>query len=268
MSRPIPAFRSGSIEEIARSIGDIYTGSTLTRVLQDAGLKEYDPGIQHTKWRRLAEAMNAKQQAQRNGNATVQLIKSSMQPERHIGMAAAASRCRDELNVVLSLSGLEVLEAGNVRWIAKVETLNEAQKRERLLRSHLERSGAHGEVIKHCRPELLKSDYYEAVFESIKGLGARLRTEGNVNLDGRKLVQATMQGQVPVVSINDRITETQKNEQTGIALLAEGLFAAFRNPAAHEPHLTWTMSEQDALDVLGLASLIHRRLDGVKSTSI
>ncbi|WP_428847474.1 TIGR02391 family protein [Mycolicibacterium cosmeticum] len=34
-------------------------------------------------------------------------------------------------------------------------------------------------------------------------------------------------------------------------LLAEGVFAAFRNPAVHEPKLVWEVSEQDALDVLG-----------------
>ena len=31
----------------------------------------------------------------------------------------------------------------------------------------------------------------------------------------------------------------------------KGVFAAFRNPAAHEPKIVWTMTEQDALDVLG-----------------
>ena len=37
--------------------------------------------------------------------------------------------------------------------------------------------------------------------------------------------------------------------------------AGRRNPAAHEPKLYWTMSELDALDVLGTLSMIHRRLD-------
>jgi hypothetical protein len=40
--------------------------------------------------------------------------------------------------------------------------------------------------------------------------------------------------------------------------MAEGVFAAFRNPAAHEPRLVWEVSEQDALDVVGTLSMIHR----------
>lgn len=34
-----------------------------------------------------------------------------------------------------------------------------------------------------------------------------------------------------------------------------------RNPQAHDLRSKWTMTEQDALDVLGTLSLIHRRLD-------
>lgn len=64
-----------------------------------------------------------------------------------------------------------------------------------------------------------------------------------------------------MIQFNALSTATQRNEQRGIALLAEGLFAAFRNPSAHEPRSKWEMSEQDALDVLGPASMVHRRLD-------
>ncbi|WP_232254221.1 TIGR02391 family protein [Achromobacter xylosoxidans] len=41
-----------------------------------------------------------------------------------------------------------------------------------------------------------------------------------------------------------------------------GLFGAVRNPLAHAPKTNWPMSEQDALDILTLVSLIHRKLDG------
>ena len=55
--------------------------------------------------------------------------------------------------------------------------------------------------------------------------------------------------------------ERRGQRAAGVAKLAKGLFSAFRNPAAHEPKLLWAMTEQDALDVLGTLSLIHRRLD-------
>ena len=82
-----------------------------------------------------------------------------------------------------------------------------------------------------------------------------------VDGDGYGLVEATMAGSSPRLRINPLGTRTQRDEQLGLANLAKGLFSAFRNPAAHEPRIEWSLSEQDALDVLGTLSVIHRRLD-------
>jgi len=43
--------------------------------------------------------------------------------------------------------------------------------------------------------------------------------------------------------------------------LLKGLFGTFRNTTAHAPKITWEIEEQDALDILSLISLVHRRLD-------
>jgi hypothetical protein len=39
------------------------------------------------------------------------------------------------------------------------------------------------------------------------------------------------------------------------------LFGTIRNPLVHNPKIECYMSEQDALDTLTTASLIHRKLD-------
>jgi uncharacterized protein (TIGR02391 family) len=41
----------------------------------------------------------------------------------------------------------------------------------------------------------------------------------------------------------------------------KGLFSTFRNPAAHAPKVAWATLRSDALDILTLASMLHRRLD-------
>jgi uncharacterized protein (TIGR02391 family) len=43
--------------------------------------------------------------------------------------------------------------------------------------------------------------------------------------------------------------------------LLKGLFGTFRNTTAHAPKITWDIEEQDALDILSMVSLVHRRLD-------
>ena len=45
-----------------------------------------------------------------------------------------------------------------------------------------------------------------------------------------------------------------------------GMFGTFRNVTAHGPKITWNITEQDALDLLTLISLLHRRLDATVPT--
>ena len=65
----------------------------------------------------------------------------------------------------------------------------------------------------------------------------------------------------PRVRFNSLATEWERSEQAGIATLMKGLFSTFRNPAAHAPRVAWATSRSDALDMLTLASMLHRRLD-------
>jgi len=50
--------------------------------------------------------------------------------------------------------------------------------------------------------------------------------------------------------------------------MLRGIFGAFRNPTAHEPRVTWFLSEQDALDALSAMSLLHRKLDNCVATRV
>ena len=43
--------------------------------------------------------------------------------------------------------------------------------------------------------------------------------------------------------------------------LLKGVFGTFRNTTAHAPKITWEINELDALDILSMISLIHRKLD-------
>lgn len=63
-----------------------------------------------------------------------------------------------------------------------------------------------------------------------------------------------------MIRFNSLSNEWERSEQTGIATL-KGLFSTFRNPAAHAPKVAWATSRSDALDMLTLASMLHRRLD-------
>lgn len=253
-------FPSGTIEHVAKSIAELYSGSELTRLVAEVPLRA-DPGEGHTKWRRLAHAVSANQQKTQTGNALVRLVTVAMRPDHTLDRKQQAEITRDHLNQALSLVGLKVRADGKVATTPRARTDTEALARSNRLRSLLTERGAHSQVIAYCREDLVRTDYYEAVFEAIKGLGSRIRELTGVDADGYNLIEQTMAGKEPILRINDGATTTQRSEQLGLANLAKGLFSAFRNPAAHEPQVLWTMSEMDALDVLGTLSLIHRRLD-------
>lgn len=265
MARHVPPpFPQGSVEAIAKIVGELYSGSDLTRILGGIGLP--DPlGPTMTKWKRLAAAMEEKQASQQNGGAVVGLIHAAMSPERTLSRRTEAAIARDNLNQVLSIAGYRVKDDGRIATTTRATTDSEAAARSERLHKLLSGRGAHQDVLRHCRPELVRTDFYEAVFESIKGLGHRLRAmSGGTDEDGPRLVEATMEGSDPLILLNDRANQSQRDEQRGVALLMKGMFAAFRNPAAHEPKIVWTMTEQDALDVLGTLSMVHRRLDSAR----
>jgi len=63
------------------------------------------------------------------------------------------------------------------------------------------------------------------------------------------------------------MSRIQWSEHRGLMNIMKGVFSAFRNPTAHEPKVSWHVTEQDALDLLTLASLLHRRLDAAVRTA-
>jgi uncharacterized protein (TIGR02391 family) len=62
------------------------------------------------------------------------------------------------------------------------------------------------------------------------------------------------------------VSPSEHSEQNGILNLVKGLFGTFRNPTAHAPKIYWNMTEPDSLDLLTMASFIHRRLDSAART--
>lgn len=169
---------------------------------------------------------------------------------------------RNELNVVLAFSGYGVREDGKVIRTKKETTLKGARARAGALKSKLEERGAHSEIFRYCRAELLEDNYFHAVLESIKGIADRVRSLTGLISDGAELVNTAFSIKAPIIAINNLATDTDKSEQKGFSNILVGLFGAVRNPTAHEPKIFWPMTEQDALYIFAMISFVHRKLDG------
>jgi uncharacterized protein (TIGR02391 family) len=185
-----------------------------------------------------------------------------MSPAKYTSTPHLFAWRQDGLNVALAFAGYGVNDKGQTIHTTRESTVDGARARAKRLHSTLLQRGTHAEVLFYCRAELLQENYFHAVLEAVKGVAERLRQLSGLGSDGADLVNSVLSTKNPIIAINSLKTETEVSEQKGIANLLVGVFGAIRNPAAHTPKVIWAMPEQDAIDVFGILSYVHRKLDG------
>lgn len=244
---------------VCRALADTCTGAQIPNLVAPLRVAAGDDG--ETKWKRLFNAVVAAQNKQQDGRPLVRLVTEVMSPVRFASPAAFDAH-RATVNERLLLSGLHVRQDGKVGRVPAAGTLSEARRRADDLRDELERRQVHPDVLRFCRVELVQENYFHAVLEAAKSIAAKLRALTGLSADGASLVDAAcgLSGQ-PLVAFNALATEWDRSEHTGLATLMKGMFGAFRNPTAHAPRILWATSRAEALDMLTLASMLHRRLD-------
>ena len=268
MGSRIEPFSSQHLEAISRVLADTergLSGTQIGRLLEEIKAPDVDPS--NTKWKRLFNAFAASQNQRQAGNHVIQFINVAMKPVSYARDRAAFIWRRDELNVVLAFSGFYVRDDGQVGRTDRAATLDAARARAGRLKAALETRSVHEEVFKYCRSELLDENCFHAVFEATKGVAQRIRDLTGLGCDGNDLVTQAFLGQNPLLALGPLSTESEKSEQKGFGNLLIGLFGAVRNPLAHATKTNWPMSEQDALDIFSMVSLMHRKLDGVRKTT-
>ena len=262
----VPTFGAEHLVSIARILADTtegLKGSQIEQLLRQCRIPDPTPAI--TKWKRLYNALVQLQNERQFGNHVVVVINRVMDPVQYTSDPQSFRTRRDQLNAVLSFSGLYIGDDGKVRWSQKAKNLDEALERAGRLQASLVNRGVHSDVLQYCRAELLRENYFHAVLEATKSIGAKIRSVSGLTSDGTKLAQAAFglpkDGSPPVLAINDLNTDTDRGEQRGFMNLLIGFFGTVRNPLAHNPKIEWPMEEADALDILTMASLIHRKID-------
>lgn len=249
--------------DVLGETSDGLTGSEIGRLLADCGID--DPFANGTKRHRLFEALSARQKSDGCGNNVANFIKRTMQPVRYLNSAHLFEERRARLNEVLAFAGMSLNAEGQLERSTSVRTIPEARERAGRLRRDLQERRVHPDVLRFCRAELLQDNYFHAVFEATKSVADKIRTLASLTTDGSQLVDQAFgfrDGGRPRVAFKSLQTETEREEQRGLMNLIKGLFGTFRNTTAHAPKIHWPINEQDALDILTLASLLHRRLDG------
>jgi len=265
---PIQSFKESHLEQIARSLADSATHRELSSLFQQCRIEEQGG---QPKWERILNALRVRQQYDKCGNNVGAFIQTLLDPARFPGEPERHAKFCTGVNRVLSFSGLYVQTDGKLALVKKASTVLEAEERATNLKRTLIERNVHQDVLRFCRPELLTNNYFHAVFEATKSVADKVRKLSGSNSDGSRLVDEAFgigASGYPRLTFNTLKTPTEKSEHTGLMNLMKGLFGAFRNTTAHAPKIHWPINERDALDVLTLASLIHRRLDSSIRTHV
>lgn len=269
MAHKEPPFSEADLTSIAKCIDDAATHAELDSLLRDVGLVEPSGREGFSKWKRIYNALANAQNSTGTGNLAMKLIQTVLSPRRFVHRAAEFDDARARVNQFLAFRGWHLFNTGKFGRVAQASTIEEAKARADRLRSELERRQVHADVLAFCRAELLQENYFHAVLEATKSVSEKVRAKTGLTGDAGELAQKAFslgQAGMPFLAFNSLTTDTEKSEQSGVMNLFLGMFGAFRNVTAHGPKVTWTITEVDALDLMTLVSLLHRRLDSARRT--
>lgn len=252
------------LEMISNTLGDTIqglTGSEIHHFLLQANIDDIDSTL--TKRYRLYNALTNEQNKNKCSNQILNFIGYVLAPSRYVDNKEEFERLRNTINKQLAFVGYELKEDGQYREIKTASTISDVQIKADNLKQELESRKAHREVFKYCKAELLQNNYFHSVLEANKGLFQRIRDLSGIQTDGNKLIEQVFSSS-PILIINNYQSTSEKNEHNGFCNLLKGLCAMFRNPTAHEPKIDWDVTEIDALEILGIISYCHRRLDNAQ----
>ncbi len=267
----IPSFNEANLEQVCNVLGDTrtgLTGSEIGRYLRECGIDDLNPGM--TKRIRLYEALVAQQRVGACANNICAFIQRVMNPVLHVQSSGYFESKQAELNRVLAFEGLKLNHEGKLERCKQARTISDAQAAADQLRRKLVDRGVHPDVLKFCRAQLVEGNYFHAVLEASKSVAQKIRDKTGLTSDGGALVDAAFgirKKQYPLLAFNALSTDSERSEHKGLMNLMKGFFGTFRNPTAHAPRIAWKITQQDALDMMTLASLLHRRLDEAVKTA-
>lgn len=252
------------LEMISNALGDTsqgLTGNEIHYFLLQANIEDIDSA--NTKRYRLYNALVNEQKKKQCSNQILIFIQYVLAPSRFVNNKEEFERLRTIVNQQLAFVGYELKADGQYREIKAASTISDVQIKADNQKQELESRKAHREVFKYCKAELLQNNYFHSVLEANKGLFQRIRDLSGIQTDGNTLIEQVFSSN-PILMINNYQSSSEKNEHNGFCNLLKGLCAMFRNPTAHEPKVDWDVSEQDALEILGIISYCHRRLDNAQ----
>ncbi len=116
----------------------------------------------------------------------------------------------------------------------------------------------HPEVVATCRPLFIDGHFTDAVLNGCKRVAHGVQARAALATDGDSLFAQAFKPDGGMLKFNPLSTNDDRNEQRGLMLLYQGMWAAIRNPNAHR---FLTLDHTSALEHISFLSLLLRYLD-------
>ncbi len=213
-----------------------------------------------TKYASILETLRTIQSAEWGCFTVLVLMLAACSPEnwneynrnRYLPLIEAVTRTLGNLGVEIDPSGaLRVLGQSPMKCPDSKESLE----------ADFDAHGFHESIVRHGRDRFVSRDWAGAVFQSCTAFASEVRHRISSTESGMPLMEEAFDETKGKLRVSCSIEENQKNEQRGVKHLAIGLMSGARNPLGHTPALEWPLSRSEALELLGVASFLFRKLD-------
>lgn len=252
-------------ENLSKAIGNMVSGTQITRLFTVCGLHDID-GEGFTKYKRIYDSFAYELNNNKSDAKIINFLESIFDLTNFNNDSLRFNQERNELNSILIYLGCQINEQGKMVQTEAANTINEALTRLNVLQLELQKRNIHSSVMKYCSKEYLSNNYFHACFEAIKGLFSRLKDFVNLQEDGNKLLDLVFSKERPLITINSMSSITDKDEFEGLKNLLLFLHKSIRNYEAHKTRLNNEVDLDRTLDIFVCVSLAHRYLDRAQRT--
>jgi uncharacterized protein (TIGR02391 family) len=250
-----------TLEAIARAIADEYSDSQVPRFLRESGIPD-EIAFQPWNVDRSEFVLGVFYQLSEGGAAYRRVLRTfigqfldgylQFQPDEEIRSRIVVEFARQGWHV----RGGTLVIGEHVR-LASRATSTLSRETQRV-------AGLHP-AIRHVAARYLDSGQLEvAIFESFKAIIQKVKDLSGLDMDGSDLMARAFNGNPAPIQLGETSTDLGRDIQEGYRFIFMGSIRAIRNRDAHQPFQP--LSEQEALEELGLISLLLRRLDAAVGT--
>lgn len=260
-----PKFKRVTIGKISKLMGEILTGSGITKMCQVMNIS--DTSKESTKYKRMEFIFEKYYMRQGDHRLIVKMIEYVCDPIRYERDLNNFKCTLNRFNSIIGYEGYSVALNGKIIEIEKIHTITELKQKVNAFKEKLEERNIHAYVINFCTEELINENYFHCILEAAKSLLERIRSMSGLNYDGNILIDHCFKKENSIIQLNDLSTPTLQNRQIGFAYMLKGITSYVRNFTAHEPKVKWIIGEQEAVETLAIISFLHKILDDCNSRS-